>query len=114
MRRMQAFYSIEEIRKPLSGKRPYAEFSRIPPMSCGVYVLQPGDEDRQTPHNEDEIYYVGSGAAHMKVAAENQPEQDCAISAGEVIFVKAHQEHRFHTITAELVLLVVFAPAMTR
>ena len=89
-------------------------FCAIPPMSCGVYVLQPGEEDRQTPHNEDEIYYVVSGAAHMKVAAENQPEQDRAISAGDVIFVKAHEEHRFHAITEELVLLVVFAPAMTR
>ena len=83
-------------------------------MSCGVYILQPGEEDRQTPHHEDEIYYVVSGAAHMRVAAENQPEQDHAISTSDVIFVKAHEEHRFHGITEELVLLVVFAPAMTR
>ena len=110
---MQPFFSIEEIRKELSSKRPYAEFLRVPAMSCGVYLLQPGEVDRQTPHNEDEIYYVVSGAAHMKVAAENQPEQDRAISAGDIIFVKAHEEHRFHGITEELVLLVVFAPAMT-
>jgi mannose-6-phosphate isomerase-like protein (cupin superfamily) len=111
---MQSFYSVKEIRKQLSSKRPYAEFLRVAPMSCGVYVLQPGDEDRQTPHNEDEIYYVVSGAAHIKVTAENQPEQDRAISAGDVIFVKAHEEHRFHAIIEELVLLVVFAPPMTR
>jgi mannose-6-phosphate isomerase-like protein (cupin superfamily) len=111
---MQSFYTIEEIRKQLSSKRPYAEFLRVAPMSCGVYVLQPGEVDRQTPHNEDEIYYVVGGAAHVKVAAENQPEQDRAIAAGDVIFVQAHEEHRFHDITEELVLLVVFAPAMTR
>ena len=31
-----------------------------------------------------------------------------------MIFVKAHEEHRFHSITEELVLLVIFASAMTR
>ncbi len=110
---MQSFFSVDEIRKQITRRRPYAEFLRVPAMSCGVYVLQPGEEDRQTPHHQDEIYYVVSGAAHMKVAVENQPEQDRAIAAGDVIFVKAHEEHRFHGITQELVLLVVFAPAMT-
>jgi len=78
-------------------------------MSCGIYVLQAGEEDKQQPHNEDEIYYVVSGAAHAKVGAE-----DREIRAGDIIFAKAHEGHRFHNITDELVLLVVFAPAMTR
>jgi mannose-6-phosphate isomerase-like protein (cupin superfamily) len=110
---MQSFYSVDEIRKQITSLRPYAEFLRVPAMSCGVYVLQHGEEDRQQPHNEDEIYFVVSGAGRMKVVAENQPEQDRAVTAGDVIFVKAHEEHRFHGITQELVLLVVFAPAMT-
>jgi len=66
--RMQSFYSLDEIRKRIKGPIPYAEFLRIAPMSCGIYVLQPGEEDKQRPHNEDEIYYVISGAARMKVA----------------------------------------------
>ena len=110
---MQSFYSVDEIRKQIASRSPYAQFLRVPTMSCGIYVLQAGEEDRQVPHNEDEIYYVVSGAAHMKVTAENQPEQDRAIAAGDIIFVKAHEEHRFQGITQELVLLVVFAPAMT-
>ncbi len=111
---MQSFYSLDEIRKRIKGPIPYAEFIRVAPMSCGIYVLQTGEEDKQRPHNEDEIYYVISGAARMKVAAANQPEEDRAIAAGDIIFVKAHDEHRFHDVTQELVLLVVFAPAMTR
>jgi mannose-6-phosphate isomerase-like protein (cupin superfamily) len=110
---MQRFYSLDEIRKRIKGPIPYAEFLRIAPMSCGIYVLQPGEEDKQRPHNEDEIYYVISGAARMRVAPANQPEEDRAIASGDIIFVKAHDEHRFHSITQELVLLVVFAPAMT-
>jgi mannose-6-phosphate isomerase-like protein (cupin superfamily) len=111
--RMQSFYSVDEIRKRIKGPVPYGEFVRIPAMSCSIYVLQAGEEDKQRPHNEDEIYYVVSGAARMKVVAKNQPEEDRAIAPGDIIFVKAHEEHRFHSITQELVLLVVFAPAMT-
>ena len=106
---MENFFSVEDIRKRIKGPIPYAEFIRIAPMSCGIYVIKHGEEDKQRPHNEDEIYYVVSGAAHAKVGAE-----DRAIAAGEIVFAKAHEEHRFHSITQELVLLVVFAPAMTR
>jgi mannose-6-phosphate isomerase-like protein (cupin superfamily) len=106
---MQNFFSVDEIRKRIKGRIPYAEFLRVAPMSCGIYVLKAGEEDKQQPHNEDEIYYVVSGAAHAKVGAEDRP-----VAAGDVIFVAAKDEHRFHSITQELVLLVVFAPAMTR
>jgi mannose-6-phosphate isomerase-like protein (cupin superfamily) len=111
---MQSFSSVDEIRKRIKGPIPYAEFLRIAPMSCGVYVLRPGEEDLQRPHNEDEIYYVVSGTARMKIVVANRPQEDRAIAAGDIIFVAAGDEHRFHGITEELVLLVVFAPAMTR
>ena len=109
LRCMENFYSVDEIKKRIKGPIPYAEFIRIAPMSCGIYVLKPGEEDKQRPHNEDEIYYVVSGAAHAKVGTD-----DRAIAAGDIIFVAAKDEHRFHRITQELVVLVVFAPAMTR
>ena len=112
--RMQTFNSLEETRKRIKGPIPYAEFIRVPAMSCGVYVLKPGEDDKQRPHNEDEIYYVISGAGRMKVKIANRPEEDRAIASGDVIFVAARDEHRFHSITEELVLLAVFAPAMTR
>jgi mannose-6-phosphate isomerase-like protein (cupin superfamily) len=82
-------------------------------MSCGVYLLKPGEDDLQRPHNEDEIYYVVSGIARMKVSSVNRPSEDRPIVPGDVIFAAAGEEHRFHSITQELVLLVVFAPAMT-
>ena len=110
---MENFYSIDEIRKGIKGAIPYVEFLRVTSMSCGVYVLRRGEEDIQRPHNQDEIYYVFSGAARMKVTAANRPPEDREIVAGDVIFVAAHDEHRFHSITQELILLVVFAPAET-
>lgn len=84
----------------------YSEFLRIPPMSVGVYVLASGAEDRQTPHTEDEIYYVVRGHARFR-----NGDDDGAANPGDVLFVPARRAHHFHSVTEELVLLVVFAPA---
>ena len=44
----------------------YLEFLRAPAMSAGIYVLAPGQTDRQRPHREDELYYVVRGRARMR------------------------------------------------
>ncbi|HEV8509316.1 MAG TPA: cupin domain-containing protein [Gemmatimonadales bacterium] len=86
----------------------YFELIRVPAMSAGLYVLQPGESDRQEPHREDEIYYVVGGKATIRVANE-----DRAVMPGSAVFVPAGVEHHFHSITAELRVLVIFAPAET-
>ena len=103
---MQAYDLAELLRLRASIDRPYLEFLRVPDLSAGLYVLRAGDEDRQTPHSEPELYYVVSGAATVTVGAEDRP-----VSAGALVFVDAGAPHRFHTITEDLTLLVVFAPA---
>ena len=90
-----------------SGKA-YLEFLRVSAMSAGLYVLPAGGSDPQSPHQEDEMYYVVRGKAQMKVGAESQP-----VGAGSVIFVEKRVEHRFYNVTEELVVLVFFAPAET-
>jgi len=89
----------------LGGKR-YQEFLRVPAMSAGIYVLSAGATDKQSPHKEDEIYYVVRGKAKMQLGRE-----DRFISQGDVIFVEKTLEHCFFEIAEELVLLVIFAPA---
>ena len=86
----------------------YFELIRVPAMSAGLYVLQPGEPDQQKPHHEDELYYVVGGRATIRVAGEDRP-----VVPGSVIFVAAGVEHHFHSIQAELQVLVVFAPAET-
>lgn len=88
-----------------SGSR-YLEFLHVPSMSLGVYTLPAGSVDTQQPHTEDEIYYVARGRATIRVADEDQP-----VEQGSVVFVAANVEHRFHSITEELTVLVFFAPA---
>lgn len=86
--------------------RLYHEFITVPDLSGGLYVLEAGATDPQSPHTEDELYVVMSGRASITVAGEARP-----IRPGSVVFVGAGVEHRFHDIEERLVLLVMFGPA---
>lgn len=70
-----------------------------------MYVLPAGGIDRQSPHKEDELYYVVRGAGKVRLGRE-----DRSVRTDDVIFVEAALEHRFFDIEEELVLLVFFAP----
>jgi len=86
--------------------RSYLEFLRVPAMSAGIYTLPSGGVDLQKPHDQDEIYFVISGGAKMRLGTEER-----SVVKGNVIFVEAGLEHQFFDLEEELVLLVVFAPA---
>jgi mannose-6-phosphate isomerase-like protein (cupin superfamily) len=83
----------------------YREFLRVPLLSAGVYVLPAGSGDEQTPHREDEVYYIMHGRGQVRVDGE---DRDAA--AGTLVYVPAGVEHHFHSISEELRLLVFFAP----
>ena len=103
---MEAFELADiELRRRARGVR-YQEFLRHPSMSLGLYVLSVGDADPQQPHSEDEAYLVLRGRARIRVAHEER-----AVEAGSVVFVPAGVEHRFHDITEELSVAVMFSPA---
>ena len=105
---MKAYFTrIEEIdRERGKAGALYREFLRVPAMSAGLYVLPAGASDSQQPHHQDEIYYVIRGRGRLRAG-----DEDTEVSAGSVLFVAAEIEHRFHDVTDELVLLVLFAPA---
>jgi mannose-6-phosphate isomerase-like protein (cupin superfamily) len=84
----------------------YDEFIRHDSLSVGIYCLVAGQQDTQSPHSEDEVYYVVSGRGRLRVGDEDAPVQ-----AGSVAFVAANQVHRFFDITEDLEILVFFAPA---
>jgi mannose-6-phosphate isomerase-like protein (cupin superfamily) len=89
----------------LARSQQYHEFLRRDSMSVGLYVLRAREEDPQTPHSQDELYYVVSGRGTIRVG-----EDDRDVGPGSIVFVEAGVEHRFHTITSNLTVLVVFAP----
>ena len=84
----------------------YHEFMRVPALSLGLYVLDAGAVDPQTPHAEDEIYHVLAGRGRIAVGDDDRP-----VGPGDTVYVAAGVEHRFHDIAEQLRLLVVFAPA---
>ena len=83
---------------------PWLEFLRVPALRAGLYVLEPGAWDHQSPHEEDEVYFVVSGRARFEAGDAHVP-----VTTGSVIYVAAHQEHRFTRIEEELRVLVFFA-----
>ena len=83
----------------------YHEFIRANRLSVGLYILEAGATDPQSPHTEEEIYYIVSGSGMIQVGGE-----DRQVSAGSVIYVDEQVDHRFHSITEDLNIIVVFAP----
>jgi mannose-6-phosphate isomerase-like protein (cupin superfamily) len=103
---MDAFAMAQLVAEQNRQNLAYLEFFRVPSLSLGLYKLSAGEVDLQVPHSEDEVYYVVKGRGTILVGTENRE-----VEAGSIIFVGAHVEHRFHTITEDLLLLVFFAPA---
>ena len=103
---MQAFEVVDLISRQKDSNNPYLEFLKVPDLSMGLYVLPTGGLDPQSPHTEDEVYYIVSGRAKIQVA-----DEDRDVQAGSIVYVAKNVEHRFHSIEEELKVIVFFAPA---
>jgi mannose-6-phosphate isomerase-like protein (cupin superfamily) len=103
---MGIFETAQLIDEQERAKQSYLEFLRVPSLSAGLYTLPAGSIDTQEPHSEDEIYYVISGRASFRAGSEER-----SVQAGSILYVKARVEHRFHSISEDLRVLVLFAPA---
>ena len=91
---------IDEIRK---NDNYFHTFINRETLAAGVLVLQPGEEDTQTPHDSDEVYYVVKGDGFLKIN-----KKDYAISEGKMYFVQEDVEHYFFGNTRELIVLYFF------
>ena len=78
---MSQILQFADLLQHLGDKR-YHEFLRVPSMSAGIYVLSAGATDKQSPHKEDEIYYVIRGKAKMRLGGEER-----SVREGDVIFI---------------------------
>jgi len=101
-------FNLDEIRSELKNEPvAYREFLRVPALSCGVYRLAAGSQDMQSPHDEDEVYYVVEGKAQLKLA-----DKIHEVGPGSVLYVKATESHSFFEIEEDMTLLVFFASAI--
>jgi mannose-6-phosphate isomerase-like protein (cupin superfamily) len=70
-------------------------------MSVELYA--PIDYDPQTPHAQDELYFIHSGSGELVIASDRHPFQP-----GTVFFVPAGVDHRFENFTSDFSTWVVF------
>nr|WP_294805678.1 cupin domain-containing protein [uncultured Nitrososphaera sp.] len=82
----------------------WVDFIKVRHLEAGVLRLFPGEEDTQTPHDADELYFVVEGSGFLSMGKENMP-----IKKGSVLFVPAHMPHQFYGNRDTLVVLYVFA-----
>ena len=72
-------------------------------LATGVLVLAPREEDTQTPHASDEVYYVIEGNGFLKIK-----NKDYKVTKNKLFFVAKDVEHFFHGNTIELKVLYFF------
>lgn len=98
-------FDLEEVKSRLQGESvEYLEFLNVPAISCGVYFLAAGSTDMQAPHDEDEVYFVLSGSARMRMGNEER-----GVGPGTMLYISATTEHSFFEIEEDMTLLVMFA-----
>ncbi|MBX2817323.1 MAG: cupin domain-containing protein [Saprospiraceae bacterium] len=84
-------------------ERPWLGFFSNENLTTGIYTLEAGATDKQSPHKSDEIYYVVEGDADFRCAGKT-----VSIKPGSILFVEAEASHQFLNIRKKLVLLVFF------
>jgi mannose-6-phosphate isomerase-like protein (cupin superfamily) len=98
-----ALFGVAGVRQRLAaGNGGYEIVHRSPGLEVGVYVLVAPEPDRQSPHDDDEVYVVLEGRGVLTVENEQIPVEE-----GKAVFVPAGAEHRF-TGYEGLSLLVIF------
>ncbi|MEU3773074.1 cupin domain-containing protein [Streptomyces sp. NPDC032472] len=102
---MKAFRLDELEAERLANDGAYLQFLHERNMSVGLYALDAGQSDPQQPHRQDEVYFVVSGRASITVG-----EETTTVARGSVVYVAAGVPHKFHHITEDLKVLVVFSP----
>ena len=97
-------YDLDTYLEKLKNNNSYFEtFINKDSLADGVLVLKPGEEDTQTPHDSDEVYYVISGDGFLKIKNKNYK-----VSKDKLFFVAKNVEHFFHGNTKELKVLYFF------
>ncbi|MEV8532298.1 cupin domain-containing protein [Streptomyces sp. NPDC051211] len=102
---MKAFRLDELEAERIANEGAYLQFLRERNMSVGLYALDAGQSDPQAPHRQDEVYFVVSGRASITVG-----EETTTVARGSVVYVPAGVPHKFHHISEDLKVLVVFSP----
>jgi len=99
-----SIFQLTELKERMSASdRPWLSVMDGDNILTGIYALSAGAEDRQSPHDTDEVYYVVSGKGKFMAG-----EEEVAFKSGSILFVKAGVTHRFFDIEEDMVSVVFF------
>jgi mannose-6-phosphate isomerase-like protein (cupin superfamily) len=94
-------------RLPAPPTRIYPEGAPFVTVMAGgtmsVEIFAPQGVDLQTPHSQDELYFVQTGRGELVING-----QRFTAAAGDAFFVAAQVEHRFENFSKDFVTWVVF------
>lgn len=68
-----------------------------------IRLYAPKGHDPQTPHDRDELYIVAAGHGKLRVGDRVDP-----IGPGALLYVAAHEVHRFEDFSDDFAVWVVF------
>ena len=102
---MERIYELGKILSGLGDSKEdyYVDFLNTKSFEAGIIRLRKDQEDTQSTHSVDEIYYVIEGEGLIRIGGENYE-----VHKGIVVFVPANTEHRFHRNIRDLIVLYVF------
>jgi mannose-6-phosphate isomerase-like protein (cupin superfamily) len=95
--------SLEEAMRAIPGPGGERFATVLEHGSLDIEIYAPRGTDPQKPHTRDEVYFVVQGKGEFI----NGPARE-RIGPGDVLFVPAHEEHRFEKFTDDLVVWVMF------
>ncbi|HJO10600.1 MAG: cupin domain-containing protein [Gammaproteobacteria bacterium] len=100
-------FQLDDLLSRVEGSEPcFLEYLRMPGLTSALYHLPAGAKDMQAPHLEDEIYFVVSGKATLRVG-----DAEKEVGSGSILYVRATEEHSFFNISEDLTLLAFFGKA---
>ncbi len=102
---MRAFRLEQLEAERIANDGAYLRFLRERNMSVGLYALDAGQPDPQRPQRQDMVFFVVSGRGSLTVGDETT-----MVARGSVVFVPAGVSRKFHHITEDLRVMVVFSP----
>ena len=71
---MKLDFDVDEyIKKIKNGNEYFHTFINRTNLAVGVLVLQPGEEDTQEPHENDEVYLILKGDGFLKIKDKDYP-----------------------------------------
>ena len=103
---MENIYELGKIFSGLEDSKQdyYDDFLSTKSFEAGIIRLRKDQDDTQSTHSVDEIYYVIEGEGLIRICGKNYE-----VRKGIVVFVPANTEHRFHKNRGDLIVLYVFA-----